>query len=492
MKRVTTSLPLNLVAHRTAHAAAQHAPATGPAPGEWLVQRLTNGVQVACAVTSQSVTPVHLSAVYRAGSRHENHATEAGESGVGHFLRRALGLHTEGATGFATVRSLQQMGASVDCTLSREHLSYQLRLAKAHDLHEAAKFVGHTASANLFLPWELPRVVYPYLRKDVDLLYRHSFDQLLIELLHKAAYRDQPLSHSLYAPNYTLNRGFSEAALTGFQARCLTPSRLTLVATAQDTVFPNAAALLKTVQALAESDAFTSQNHPAQTVDLVTDGKVATKCTVVSGGDARYAMPPLELTLVAVGWEGLPLGHKDEAALAVLMSGLDGGRLHRPRVSWCGTGNGLLAKALASQNTGSPAATIGALSWSYADSGLVGFELVGPNEAVRAALPKALAEVKRVGRDGLTEAELQRAKTAIKMDTLLEVELPGKVVNYVAEELSLTGHHTPVKDVLSRLDAVTREDVKRVAGSLFKEKLVPAMSAVGDIHGLPYLSDLKL
>ena len=80
-----------------------------------------------------------------------------------------------------------------------------------------------------------------------------------------------------------------------------------------------------------------------------------------------------------------------------------------------------------------------------------------------------VSELQSVARDGLTRAELERAKGQVKGSMVLGQEDPGSRMSRIAKS-ELSGE--PLDDmsrVLDRVEAVTCDDVHAVASDLFTQ-----------------------
>jgi predicted Zn-dependent peptidase len=76
------------------------------------------------------------------------------------------------------------------------------------------------------------------------------------------------------------------------------------------------------------------------------------------------------------------------------------------------------------------------------------------------------AEWERLARDGLTPAELARAKSQLQGATLLAMEEPFAAMNRLARAEILMGELPSLEEVAARVEAVTLEDVRSLAADL--------------------------
>ncbi|MBM3457086.1 MAG: insulinase family protein [Armatimonadetes bacterium] len=76
------------------------------------------------------------------------------------------------------------------------------------------------------------------------------------------------------------------------------------------------------------------------------------------------------------------------------------------------------------------------------------------------------AEVEKIAEQGLTEEELARAKAQVRAGTLLSLEDTGSRMNRLARSVLYYGKVIPLSELVGFVEAVTREDCRRVAGDL--------------------------
>jgi predicted Zn-dependent peptidase len=87
--------------------------------------------------------------------------------------------------------------------------------------------------------------------------------------------------------------------------------------------------------------------------------------------------------------------------------------------------------------------------------------------------------------DTVHEAELVRARNQIKAGTLMALESSGARCEQAARHLIVHGRSIPYAEIVSRIEAVDQDAVRRVARRLLKGELT--LAALGPIDGLEAL-----
>lgn len=124
---------------------------------------------------------------------------------------------------------------------------------------------------------------------------------------------------------------------------------------------------------------------------------------------------------------------------------------------------------------------------AYKGVGLLGcFAECAPDSAdsVARTVMQAMSEL---ASSAVPSDELQRAKQHVKVDAALARESRTGAYQAAVSELVATGAVASLADVFARVDAVTAEDVKRVAAAALAR---PSLASLGRISRVPYLADL--
>jgi predicted Zn-dependent peptidase len=120
---------------------------------------------------------------------------------------------------------------------------------------------------------------------------------------------------------------------------------------------------------------------------------------------------------------------------------------------------------------------------AFADTGIHEISASTSPENVEEVVELVVAELRRLKAEGPTEEELRVAKEGIKVATVLALESSFNRMSRLARHELCFGRQIDVDEVLHEVDAVTRDDVVRVAGEIFRGDVL-ALAVLGEVDGL--------
>ncbi|MCK5413349.1 MAG: insulinase family protein [Candidatus Pacebacteria bacterium] len=158
---------------------------------------------------------------------------------------------------------------------------------------------------------------------------------------------------------------------------------------------------------------------------------------------------------LCLGVRGYKSDHKDKAVLSVLSVILGGNMSSRLYMS-------VVEKGLAYY--------IQTSSDNYRETGYLATQTGVNNKKCFDAIKLVIEEYKKIKNEKVSIAELQRAKDYIKGQTIIALESSNSVANFLAIQEMDNNKILTTEEKFARIDAVTPEDVQRVANKIFVEK----------------------
>jgi predicted Zn-dependent peptidase len=120
---------------------------------------------------------------------------------------------------------------------------------------------------------------------------------------------------------------------------------------------------------------------------------------------------------------------------------------------------------------------------AFCDTGVHLISAGASPENIPEVVELVVEELRALREDGPTEDELRCAKDQYKVATVLSLESSFNRMSRLARHEILFGRQIPVDEVLERIDAVTRDDVARVAADICRGERL-ALTVLGDVEGL--------
>ncbi len=407
---------------------------------------LPNGLRILTSSMPHTHS-VSVSLYVGAGSRYERER----EAGVSHFVEHLLFKGTEKRpTAQEVAEAIDGVGGVLNGGTDREYTVYYIKVARPH-MDLALDVLFELVRRPLMDPSEMEKerqVILEELAMVAD-----SPPQLVDLLLDSLLWPENPLGRDVAGTPETVN-GIDRAMVMGYLAQQYVPSNV-LVSVAGNIVHEEVV------------DAITAALGDWQ------GGKPAAWLPAVDSNGTRCAVhyKATEQAHVSVAVPGLPLSHPDRHAISFLSVILGEGMSSRLFIE-LREKRGLVYD-------------VHSYSAHFLDAGAFNvYTGVDPKNAV-AALGLVLDELARIREDGPTTEELTKARELSKGRLMLRMEDTRNVSGWIGAQDLLMGNVRSIEDAVAEMDAVTLEDLQRVA----REIIDPAklhLAVVG-----PYRSDKK-
>ncbi|CAD5233965.1 unnamed protein product [Bursaphelenchus xylophilus] len=438
----------SLVQRRLASAAAAHSsPLVGAV--ETKVTRLPNGLSVASIETNGPVSSLVLA--YRAGSRYQ----QPDENGLVHHLRNNFGKDSASYLGLKLLWQLGSVGGNVTASHGKDFLAVQTNVIRDGSA-VAVSVLGELAKPAL-KPWDVEEATETL---PVDLTVQQPFD-VVVDLVHRAAYRNGPLANSVNARPHEVGK-ISVKQLEAFSASRLVSGEAVLLG-----VNVEHSDLLGYAQ--------------AQNVISEGRGKDAVPSPYL-GGDAR-TVGPSSIAHVVIAGEGA--GLKDTKAVAVqrVLAALVG---QTAEVKFSGSAGSGVVGATVQKAANQRPVGISAVDVNHSETGLAGVYVVVEGQYAEPVVRAAFDGLKKIA-SGVETAVFEAAKANAKLNTLLALENPASLALETAADVLVNATVTSPLDFAAEISKVSVEDVKKAAQKIVQK---PSVAAYGRVNQVPYVDQL--
>jgi len=395
---------------------------------------LPNGLTVAVDPTPNAES-VAVGLYAKVGSRSEPEGLE----GLAHLVEHMVfkGAGGRDARGLAEV--IEDVGGSLNAWTARDQTVFHGR-ALGRDLALVTELIADLVRAPHFDEEHLERekqVILSELGEVID-----APDDLVHDHLFEAAFENQPVGHSVLGSEQSV-RAVKRDDCGAWLRDQFVPSRLVLAAGGK---VDGEVVLALAERLFGDMDARAYPNvEPASFT-----------------GGTRNDRRSFEQTHWCLAFPGLPAGHEHVPSLSMFVQALGGGTSSR------------LFQELREER--GLAYSIYAWNQGFEDVGLVGIGCA----AERARAAKSVQLARRVLADtaeGLTQAEVDRARAQLEAGLLMALETPQGRADHMARSIEVFGRILALDEILQQMRSVTVENA-RAAGAAVIEGPV-AVASVG-------------
>jgi predicted Zn-dependent peptidase len=388
------------------------------------ITELDSGVRIVTEAMP-SVRSVSLGYWIGTGSRHEGEP----EAGLSHLIEHLL---FKGSDKYASVEIDQifdAMGAELNAGTGKESTSLYARVIDAH-LADAFDVMSEMVWRPAFRDVDAERDV---ILEEIA-MYEDDPQDKVFDVLGEAVFGQHPLGRAIIG-RADVVAGAPVEAIRGFHAARYLPRNVVIAAAGSidhDVLVALAAERVPASDAVADPAPAIAGELPPQ---------------------VRFERKDTEQYHVCVG--GLGLARDDERRFALRV--LD--------TIFGGTSSSRLFQEVREQR--GLAYAVSSFTGQYADTGQVGLYVGTRPDNLAAALEVIARELERLRRDPASPEELARAKENLKGRVVLSLESTGARMNRLGSHILGGVPLLSVDELITGIDAVTRDDLLALAGELF-------------------------
>ena len=366
--------------------------------------------------------------------------------GCSHFLEHLLFKGTTGRTALDISAELDEVGGDFNAYTAKEYTCFHARVLDV-DLPLAIDVLGDMLTNSTITPEDVDAEREVIL--DEIAMHDDDPDDVVHNLFASAAFGDSPLGRPIAGTAASID-ALTRAQVWRFYRRHYRPEAMA-VSVAGNVDHAQVVRLVK--QAFARNDFLAREAEP-----IVPPATERARRVTPAEVTATRAFEQVNLVL---GVRGLTRSDPRRFALGVLHAALGGGtssRLFQEVRERRGLAYGVYS-----------------FSAAHADAGLVGVSVGCLPSKVGAVLEVVRAELAAVARDGIDADELRRAQGQLTRGLVLGLEDSSSRMTRLGKAEVVDDLLLPVEEVLARIEAVTLDDVRRLAAELFAQPEVLAI-----------------
>lgn len=400
------------------------------------IASLTNGAKLITAPLHDTKV-VTVLIMFKVGSRYE----PKNINGVSHFLEHLFFKGTKNRPSTLEIsHELDSVGAAFNAFTSKEYTGYYIKL-ESHKLPLALDMLSDMLCNSLFDPKEIERE-RGVIIEEIN-MYEDNPMATVEEDLELLLYGENTLGRTIAGPKTTIQKITRNQILNYRKTHYHASNMIVAIAGKIDE---------KNIQKEAEK--------------FFGDGKIPRK------GKIRYEKIAIKQTKprlhlkhktteqvhVAFGWPALAGTDANLEALQVLTIILGGNMSSRLFIS-IRERKGLCYFIRSSVNP-------------YEDVGNVVIQAGIDKQRIEPALKAILEEVDILLEKGITDKELQKAKDFVRGKLVLQLEDSEEIASWLTQRALFTPKVMTPEEKMKKLDAVTKEDVMKIARKIFRKNLL--------------------
>jgi predicted Zn-dependent peptidase len=406
---------------------------------------LDNGLRL-ITETMPHVRSVTIGVWLTRGSRHESDE----RSGIAHFVEHMLFKGSDTRTAEDIAQSIDSIGGQLDAFTAKEYASYYIKVLDEH-LPLAVDLLADIVLRPAFARDEIERekkVILEEIKMVED-----TPDDLVHELFTQHFWEGHPLGRPILGSKETVE-ALTPDALREYFTGAYVGSNI-IISAAGNIEHAHVRDLVsRTFGAVAATGEPLNGTVPAVMPQVITRSK------------------DLEQSHVCLGTTCYPQRHDDRYVSYILNTVLGGSMSSR-----------LFQNVR--EKRGLAYSVFSGIS-AYRDAGNLTIYAGCANDAVEEVVDLCIAELRTMKRDPVPDAELKRAKDHLKGSLMLSLENTASRMSHLARQEIYFERHFGLDETLAGVEAVTADDVQRVAQELFAGRASAATvvgAAAPDLNG---------
>lgn len=408
---------------------------------------LENGLRVISVERPQTET-VSLGIWVNTGSAYEIKDV----NGVSHFVEHMVFKGTQKRTSLQISEDIENVGGQTNAYTSREFTSFYAKMLK-NDLELAVDVLSDLVVAPTFDMDEMSKekeVVVQEIKQTND-----DPSDIVYDYFMETAYQNQGLGRSILGTPEIV-RSFNTEILKSYMASNYATENMVVAG----------AGNLK-------HDEFVKMVE--QRMGGIQSKTNFIKEKQIYNGGEFAKVRDIEQAQVLLGFEGVAHNHEDYYK-ATILSTILGGSMSSRLFQEIREKRGLVY-------------TVYSFTNSHTQNGIFGIYAGLNEEEIKQYIPVVADELKKISSEYVSDKELNRVKVQLKASMMMALESSSSTAEAIARQYLLYGRSVPVKEVISRIDSVTKDDILKLSQKIFTSQ--PTYTLLGNLKNYPGYEDLQ-
>ncbi len=406
---------------------------------------LPNGLMV-LTESMPHVRSVSMGVWINCGSRDEGVAV----NGISHFVEHMVFKGTTSRSAQQIAREVDTIGGNLDAFTGKETIGFNIRVLD-ENISPALELLADLVLHPTFAPEDIVReqgVILEEIKMDED-----NPDYLVHEIFTQRFWKDDALGRPILGTAKTIS-SFDQRIVFDYYADRFTPTYM---------VFSAAGNL--------DHDEFVAEvgQHFGALSGSRQDGADGRRGPTATPHITLRKKRSLEQVQICLGVEAPPVNDDRRYGVYLLNTILGGGMSSR-LFQTVREDRGLAYSIYSEMNP-------------FRDSGSIcvyaGASVANTEQVVQLTL----AELSRLKRETVAEAELKRAKDQLKSNIVIGLESSGSRMSNLARQQMYFGRFFGVDEIIADIDRVGVADVQRLAGELFQTESI-ALTLLGNLGAM--------
>ncbi len=411
------------------------------------ISTLANGLRILTVERPQTET-VSLGIWVNTGSAYET----ADFNGISHFVEHMVFKGTGKRTALQISEDIENVGGQTNAYTSREFTVFYAKMLK-NDIELAVDVLADLVMTPTFDAAEMSKekeVVVQEIKQTYD-----DPSDIVFDYFQETAFANQALGRSILGPADKV-RSFTPQNLRAYMHSNYAASNIVAVAVGnlQHDNFVH----------LVEARMAGLGRHTG----FVKDKQVYSGGMFVQKRDIEQAQ-------VLIGFKGVDY-HRPEYYHATILSTILGGSMSSRLFQEIREKRGLVY-------------TVYSFTNSHSESGLFGIYAGLDADKISDYLPVVCDELKKIANEVVSDKELNRVKVQLKASMLMALESSSSTAEVIARQHLIHGRILPIKEIVARIDSVTKEDICRMAQEIFSG--TPTYTLLGNLQQYPDYAALQ-